>query len=215
MNLGFMVAGCLAASLIAPAYAISLKLSPEVDLLVVDGRQVSGPILKGADSLQLNAGEHQILFQVSKHLRTAPSNDMFYHSVPMIVAFNATNLHAVIISLPKLTTEQESRDFNQKMNFRLIDENGSPVSYQQDTLSAVAPQNLEAAMSQYNLAGKNASVPAFALTQKSSAPLNASNNSSAQPEKTDKSSVRLPFPLWAILHQNPQADSIKKWFTAQ
>ncbi|WP_314154113.1 DUF2057 family protein [Rouxiella badensis] len=216
MNLGFMVAGIFMANLIAPAYALSLKLSPEVDLLVVDGRLVSGPILKGADSLELDAGQHQILFQISKPL---PQVTAVYHSPPIIVAFDARNSHAVSIRLPSLTTEQESRDFSQKMNITLIDEKGNQIDYRQDRLTGLRTHDatsLEAAMNQYNLSGQSASIPAFALSKKSAMTLNASNQ---RPESAriegNASEVYLSFSLWSMLQHDTRSSTTAKWFSAQ
>jgi len=75
-----MMAALLSVCLSAPAYATSLKLSPELDLLVIDGKKMSGAILKGADSLEVDAGQHQILFQVSKILHPAMMAPLTYHS---------------------------------------------------------------------------------------------------------------------------------------
>ncbi|WP_369788593.1 DUF2057 family protein [Rouxiella sp. WC2420] len=217
MKLGFMVAGILLANLSAPAYALSLKLSPEIDLLVVDGKQVSGPILKGADSLELDAGQHQLLFQISKNMHLGAAPQTIYHSPPIIVAFNAQNLHAVSISLPPLTTEQEGRDFSQKMNIALLDEKGNQISYRQDRLLQIKdanPANLEAAMTQYNLSGHPASIPAFALTKKSAMTLNASrteNNSALHAENVTAS---VSFSLWSMLRHTPRIDSTIGEFSA-
>ena len=205
MKLGLVVAGMLMANLMTPAYALSLKLSPEIDLLVVDGRQVSGPILKGADSLELDAGQHQLLFQISKnmHLSTAPS--AIYHSPPIIVAFNAQNLQAVSISLPALTTEQEGRDFSQKLNISLVDEKGSQVSYRQDRLMQMkgsSAADLEAAMNQYNLSGHPASIPAFALTKKSGLTLNANHRETKSSQHVDDVTASVSFSLWSMLNKN-------------
>ena len=60
-------------SLMASASATSLKLSPDVDVLVIDGKLMSGAILKGAESLELDGGQHQILFQVSKYSYCQPA----------------------------------------------------------------------------------------------------------------------------------------------
>ncbi len=210
MKFGFMVAAIIMANLTAPAYALSLKLSPEIDLLVVDGKQVSGPILKGADSLELDAGQHQLLFQISKNIHPNASSTSIYHSPAIILAFNAQNLHAVHISLPALTTEQQSRDFSQKLNIALVDEKGNPVSYRQDSLIQLKDanaSNLEAAMTQYNLSGHSASIPAFALTKKSAMTLHARRSESDPALHAADVTASVSFSLWSILHQSPSLDS--------
>lgn len=218
MNLGFMLAAVLMASLIAPAYALSLKLSPEIDLLVVDGRQVSGPILKGADSLELDAGQHQLLFQISKNLPVENNGNEAYHSPPIIVAFNAQNMHAVSISLPTLTTSQDGRDFSKKMNITLLDENGHQVSYRQDWLSEIKvshPQNFEAAMTRYNLSGHPASIPAFALSKKSALLSNFQRSSSSQANLGNDTSASLSLSLWSILQHSPTPNAAPREILAQ
>ncbi|WAS99665.1 DUF2057 family protein [Rouxiella chamberiensis] len=206
MNLGLLFAGVLMASAIAPAYALSLKLSPEIDLLVVDGRQVSGPILKGADSLELDAGQHQLLFQITKNLPAGTSSPEAYHSPPIIVAFTAQNTHAVSIGLPTLSTRQEGLEFSKKMNISLVDEKGNPVSYRQDWLSEIKvskPQNFEAAMTQYNLSGQPASIPAFAMTRKNTQLSHAENSGTPHASLADDTTASLSLSLWSILQQKP------------
>lgn len=61
MKFGLMVAGLLSISISMPAVATTLKLSPDIDLLVVDGKKMTGSLLKGADSLELDGGQHQLL----------------------------------------------------------------------------------------------------------------------------------------------------------
>lgn len=204
MKLGFMVAGIILANLMAPAWALSLKLSPEIDLLVVDGKQVSGPILKGADSLELDTGQHQLLFQVSKNMHLNASSATLYHSPPIIVVFNAQNLHAVNIRLPTLTTEEQGRDFSQKMNIALVDEQGNPINYRQDRLVSskdTVALNLEAAMNQYNLSGHPASIPAFALAKKSAVTQNVNRPQRNKTLTSDDVTASLSLSLWSMLHK--------------
>ena len=218
MNLGFMLAGILMASLIAPAYALSLKLSPEIDLLVVDGRQVSGPILKGADSLELDAGQHQLLFQISKNLPAENSGNEAYHSPAIIVAFNAQNMHAVSISLPVLATFQDGREFSKKMNITLLDEKGHQVSYRQDWLSEIKvshPQNFEAVMTRYNLSGHAASIPAFALSKKSAVLSSFAHGGSAPASLGDDTSASLSLSLWSILQPSASSNVAPREILAQ
>lgn len=46
MKFGLVVAGILAVCCSASAIATTLKLAPEIDLLVVDGKNMSGSLLK-------------------------------------------------------------------------------------------------------------------------------------------------------------------------
>jgi hypothetical protein len=71
MKFGLVVAALLSISM--PAAATTLKLSPDIDLLVVDGKKMTGSLLKGADSLELDGGQHQLLFKVTKNVRARPA----------------------------------------------------------------------------------------------------------------------------------------------
>ncbi len=47
-------------------FATTLRLSNEVDLLVLDGKKVSSSLLRGAESIELENGPHQLVFRVEK-----------------------------------------------------------------------------------------------------------------------------------------------------
>ena len=102
MKLSLAVTGLLLLLVSATCHAITLKLDPQIDLLVLDGRKISGSLLKGADSLELERGQHQFLFRVEK-----PGADAsHFQSVPMIVTFSA-DVHSVAIRLPALSNRRE------------------------------------------------------------------------------------------------------------
>ena len=50
-----LIALCLPVSV----FATTLRLSTDVDLLVLDGKKVSSSLLRGADSIELDNGPHQ------------------------------------------------------------------------------------------------------------------------------------------------------------
>lgn len=47
-------------------FATTLRLSSDIDLLVLDGKKVSSSLLRGADSIELDNGPHQVVFRVEK-----------------------------------------------------------------------------------------------------------------------------------------------------
>lgn len=165
MKFGPVVAGLLAVSLCVPAVATTLKLSPEIDLLVVDGKKIAGSLLKGADSLELDNGQHQILFTVSKTVRTAARDRVLYTSSPLIAAFDTEDIKLVAIQLPRIDTERDGEKFTATPNYRLVDQNGKSIPVRQDTLKiegvAVAA-NLENEVARYNASKNRASMLAFA-----------------------------------------------------
>ena len=50
-------------------FATTLRLSTDIDLLVLDGKKVSSSLLRGADSIELDNGPHQVVFRVEKTIR--------------------------------------------------------------------------------------------------------------------------------------------------
>jgi len=166
MKTGLITASLLVVNLLTPAYATSLQLSTEIDVLVVDGKEMSGPILKGADSLELDGGIHQVLFQVNKYISTGANQGQRLSSQPMIVSFNAKSLKTVTISLPDLNNDYDNMQFNTKMNFRLLDENGHVVNDQRDRLKvSIVNTDIEQVMRNYNLSAQSASIAAFATQE--------------------------------------------------
>lgn len=163
MKFGLVVAGILAVCCSASALATTLKLAPEIDLLVVDGKNMSGSLLKGADSLELNSGQHQILFKVAKPLPTDPS--VLYASPPLVVVFNTRNTRSVAIKLPVIDTERDGNKFSKNPTFQLIGDDGQPLSVRHDVLhqeNLNKAATLETAMAIYNVGKYTASVPSFA-----------------------------------------------------
>lgn len=157
MKLSLTATGLLLLLVSASCQAITLKLDPEIELLVLDGRKISGSLLKGAGSLELDRGQHQFLFRVEK-----PGADAaHFQSVPMIVTFSA-NAHSVAIRLPALTNRRERTTFDKTLNFQLIDERGIEITSLRDHLPKPGDNDFEKAMVNYNRDAHAASVPRFA-----------------------------------------------------
>lgn len=158
MKLSLTATGLLLLLVSASCQAITLKLDPEIELLVLDGRKISGSLLKGAGSLELDRGQHQFLFRVEK-----PGADAaHFQSVPMIVTFSAS-AHSVAIRLPALTNRRERTTFDKTLNFQLIDERGIEITSLRDHLPKPGDNDFEKAMVNYNRDAHAASVPRFAL----------------------------------------------------
>ena len=69
-------------------FATTLRLSTDVDLLVLDGKKVSSSLLRGADSIELDNGPHQLVFRVEKTIHLSNSEERLYISPPLVVSFN-------------------------------------------------------------------------------------------------------------------------------
>lgn len=161
MKLGLVITGLLTMLLMAASVsATTLKLSSEIDLLVLDGRKISGSLLKGAEGLELERGQHQILFRVEKNLLNKRQVTSPWLSTPLIATFTA-QVRSVTITLPTLNTLQQGQAFNKHPQFQLFDEQGKKIESLQDWLITNS-ENYEQAMIAFNLQGKSASVPRFA-----------------------------------------------------
>ncbi len=208
-----MMAVLLSVCLLAPASATSLKLSPELDLLVIDGKKMSGAILKGADSLEVDAGQHQILFQVSKTLHPAMMAPMTYHSPAMIVTFSAKDLRSVSFVLPPLNNEVDAAFFSRKLNYRVVDENGRDIATRRDVLRSAAYSNsvdLVKMMIRYNQSGLKASVPDFAtLAQKGDSTVNPTSLSALIP--ANPAAMHSLPPFWAPLTSSAHLGHFLSW----
>ncbi|CAE1144713.1 DUF2057 family protein [Serratia sp. Tan611] len=165
MKFGLVVTGLLGVCLSLSAVATTLKLSPDIELLVVDGKQMTGSLLKGADSLELNGGQHQLLFKVSKPLHVATQPPSLYTSPLMLVAFNSHNVSAVAIKLPPIDSQQDGQRFEQQQNYQVIDQQGKALPAKRDILLITPPyanERLEKTVADYNRQPHPAAVPAFA-----------------------------------------------------
>lgn len=86
-----LIALCLPVSV----FATTLRLSTDVDLLVLDGKKVSSSLLRGADSIELDNGPHQLVFRVEKTIHLSNSEERLYISPPLVVSFNTQLINQV------------------------------------------------------------------------------------------------------------------------
>lgn len=164
MKLRLICSGMFALLCATSCYATTLRLDPNIDLLVLDGRKISGSLLKGADGLELDNGEHQLLFRVEKPLDASHHNaKRSYISAPLIVTFVAS-AKSISIRLPALENLHDRRLFDKNSAYTLVDEKGQLVASRRDRLPLLDGQqtDLEKALMAYNRNGQVASVPRFA-----------------------------------------------------
>ena len=102
-------------------FATTLRLSTDIDLLVLDGKKVSSSLLRGADSIELDNGPHQVVFRVEKTIRVANHEQRMYISPPLVVSFNTQRISQVNFSLPRLETEKEAQAFESAPRMELLD----------------------------------------------------------------------------------------------
>ncbi|OAE44962.1 hypothetical protein A7J58_14495 [Enterobacter cloacae] len=145
-------------------FATTLRLSPDVDLLVLDGKKVSSSLLRGADSIELDNGPHQVVFRVEKTIRLAENEQHMYISPPLVVSFNTQRIIKVNFRLPRLDTEKESQAFDASPRIELVDGDSMPIPVKLDILALTnRPKgtDYEADTAIYNGASRPASLPQF------------------------------------------------------
>ena len=146
-------------------FATTLRLSNDVDLLVLDGKKVSSSLLRGAESIELENGVHQVVFRVEKTVNISNHESRLFTSVPLIATFNTQRIGQVNFSLPPLDTQKDADRFNATPHIALLDGNAMPVPVKLDILEIITrPKGVdyETDTERYNQAGKYASLPQFA-----------------------------------------------------
>ncbi|ALR76242.1 DUF2057 family protein [[Enterobacter] lignolyticus] len=111
----------------AGAIATTLHLSGDVDLLVLDGKEVSSLLLRGAESIELDNGPHQLVFRVERMVRLPDNNRQLYVSPVLIASFDSRQIDQVNFSLPELETLLDAQTFTFVPSVKLLDGNAAPI----------------------------------------------------------------------------------------
>ncbi|POT57868.1 hypothetical protein C3432_08010 [Citrobacter amalonaticus] len=160
-----MVVTLFALCLPVTVFATTLRLSSDIDLLVLDGKKVSSSLLRGADSIELDNGPHQLIFRVEKTIRLSSHEERLYISPPLVISFNTQFINLVNFHLPRLESERETAHFDATPRLELLDGDATPVPVELDILSITSTAKIidyEAETERYNKAAKRASLPQFA-----------------------------------------------------
>ncbi|MBI6150584.1 DUF2057 family protein [Serratia surfactantfaciens] len=200
MKFGLVVAALLSISM--PAAATTLKLSPDIDLLVVDGKKMTGSLLKGADSLELDGGQHQLLFKVTKTLHSG-QHAQTYVSLPLIATFNTQKISQVAIEIPRIENDRDAQRFDKTLNYLVVDKGGNALPFKQDVLhpdSVTFNADLEKVMTDYNRQNRSASVAAFVQA-------NAGN-----PSTPSLTGTPLNAPTVTLKGENVSEQMLQYWF---
>lgn len=183
MKLCRLVALLFFAVINAATAATTLKLHQDIELLAVDGQKVSSSLLKGADSLELDNGQHQLLFRVVKVVSAPGSEKQTYSSPLLLAAFNMRNQDIITILLPALDTPKAREHFDLNAQYQLVDNSNTPISARLDKLELSHDDlalRLEPILAQYNAANKSASVTAFTTPKQNAKTWPENNAASAQ-----------------------------------
>lgn len=200
MKFGLVVAALLSISM--PAAATTLKLSPDIDLLVVDGKKMTGSLLKGADSLELDGGQHQLLFKVTKTVRSG-QHTQAYTSLPLVASFNTQKISQVAIELPRIENDRDAQRFDRTLNYLVVDKDGNALPFRHDALhpdSVTFNTDLEKVMTDYNRQNRPASVPTFVQA-------NAGN-----PSTPALAGAPLNAPMVTLKGENVSEQMLQYWF---
>ncbi|GKV89173.1 DUF2057 family protein [Pectobacterium carotovorum] len=165
MKFGFITVCLVIAGLNTSAMAATtLKLDQKINLLMVDGQKMSGSLLKGADSLELGSGQHQILFKVVDTVDAQTGAPATYFPSTFIATFNTEKVASVSFKLPPLQTRQDRKNFTTQPEYQLLDEKNRAISIRTDAIVIADSEllDIERKMSEYNAAANGASVAGFA-----------------------------------------------------
>lgn len=154
MRAGWFVL-CVVFLLPTSVLATTLRLSGDIDLLVLDGKKVSSLLLRGAESIELDNGPHQVVFRVEKMIVLPDQSRQLYISPPLIADFNSQLVGQINFSLPRLETLEETQVFTISPRVNLLDGNAVPVPVKLDILAITQVESnidYEKATAAYNLA---------------------------------------------------------------
>ncbi|MBJ3589977.1 DUF2057 family protein [Salmonella enterica subsp. enterica serovar Saintpaul] len=160
-----IVTALLALCLPVTVLATSLRLSNDIDLLVLDGKKVSSSLLRGADSIELENGPHQLVFRVEKTIRLSSHEERLYISPPLVISFNTQLVSQVNFHLPRLGNERDATHFDSAPRVELLDGDSMPIPVKLDILTITSTAKIidyEHETERYNKASRHASLPQFA-----------------------------------------------------
>ena len=146
-------------------FATTLRLSTDIDLLVLDGKKVSSSLLRGAESIELENGRHQLVFRVEKTIRLSSHEERLYISPPLVISFDTQLVSQVNFHLPRLSNERDATHFDDAPRVELLDGDSMPIPVKLDILSITSTAKIvdyEMETERYNKAAKHASLPQFA-----------------------------------------------------
>lgn len=203
-----------ALSLPVSGWATTLRLSPDVDLLVLDGKKVSSSLLKGADSIELDNGPHQMVFRVEKSIRAASRDRRLYISAPLVVSFDTQAIGQVNINLPRLENEKESEAFDITPRLHLLDGSAATIPLKLDVLP-VRPSaggiDYENETQRYNKAGEHASVPQFAVMMADDSALLSSASELDPPAPRSETLTEQRLKYWFTQADSTTREKFLRW----
>lgn len=112
----------------SPVLATTLQLPEQIELLIVDGKALGSSLLRGAGGLELEKGQHQLVFTLTQVIIDPKGAQRSYTSPYIIAAFTTGSASSLKFRLPHLTSRAESERFSRQPKLDLLDQDGKPVS---------------------------------------------------------------------------------------
>lgn len=210
----FFIAMCWTLLLPHESWATTLRLSTDIDLLVLDGKKVSSSLLRGADSLELDNGPHQMVFRVEKNIRTTTREQRLYISPPLIVSFDTKEVNQVNFNLPRIENDKESDEFDQAPHLQLLDGNAAVIPLKMDILPVkTTPQGIDYEQDTqfYNKAAKTASVKGFATMMADDSELLSKASELDTPSRQSDTLTEQRLRYWFLQADKPTRDRFLQW----
>ncbi|XUA17853.1 curli synthesis inhibitor [Citrobacter sp. OP27] len=209
---------CLLLLMPVSVFATTLRLSGDIDLLVLDGKKVSSLLLRGAESLEVDNGLHQVVFRVEKMIILPDQNRQLYVSPPLIANFNSQLVGQINFSLPKLETLEDTQTFTSTPHVSLLDGNAMPIPVKLDILAITQPGDnidYEKATEAYNLANKQASSTQFSTPQSDDSTLLSKNNELDNPAYQSQTLTEQRLKYWFQLADPQTRSRFLEWAKSQ
>ncbi|RPH21717.1 DUF2057 family protein [Buttiauxella warmboldiae] len=212
MRSALLIALCWASVLPSQSWATTLRLSTDIDLLVLDGKKVSSSLLRGADSLELDNGPHQLVFRVEKNIRSGTREQRLYISPPLVVSFDTKKVSLVNFNLPRIENDRESNAFDQAPRIQLLDGEATLIPLQVDILPVKATArgvDYERDTQHYNRSGKTAAVKGFATMMADDSELLSKTSELDAPQSDTLAEQRLRY--WFLQADQPTRERFLQW----
>ncbi|MBB1199859.1 DUF2057 family protein [Enterobacteriaceae bacterium 89] len=209
---------CLLLMLPVSVFATTLRLSGDIDLLVLDGKKVSSLLLRGAESIELDNGPHQVVFRVEKMIILPDQNRQLYVSPPLIANFNSQLIGQVNFSLPRLESLGDTQAFTSTPHVSLLDGNAMPIPVKLDILAITqVGDNIdyEKATEAYNLANKQASDTQFSIVVPDDSTLLSKTNELDNPAYQSQTLTEQRLKYWYQLADPATRHRFLEWVKTQ
>ncbi|MBV8875212.1 MAG: DUF2057 family protein [Metakosakonia sp.] len=198
--------------------ATSLRLSGDIDLLVLDGKKVSSSLLRGAESIELENGVHQVVFRVEKNMEPGNHESRLFISVPLIATFDTQRISQVNFNLPPIDTQKAAEAFNATPHLALLDGNATPIPVKLDILEISASGKVidyERETEHYNKAGKYASLPKFATMMADDSTLLSGVSELDTPQTQSQTLTEQRLRFWYQQADPQTRDRFMQWIKQQ